>query len=259
MKNIILILTLMFFPLYLNAQTVFAKYKVTYGNFLRLGEAYTTLTTNDNQYTIKIEARTKGMAKFLSRHRVETYESQGEFVEGRFIPYTFIKTREDNRKKEVIIYTFDRENQKIHVDEYKGKNNSNLTKEPRPHAKIHYDLDYFASDDLLSLFFNLQSKMLDFKQGDEHVLKAVGANKTKGKISVLIPAQEKMKSLEKVLKTDSKIKFIAYINQKIFSSKRGELMISLNDSGFCNKAVLKDVLLFGDIVGEMKEFKIIKE
>jgi len=39
----------------------------------------------------------------------------------------------------------------------------------------------------------------------------------------------------------------AIIHQNIFSSKRGELMLSIGDDGIVQKAVLKDLIFFGDI------------
>ncbi len=46
---------------------------------------------------------------------------------------------------------------------------------------------------------------------------------------------------------------IVYINQKIFSSDRGELWIAFNDKNECETAALKDVILFGDIKGILKK------
>ncbi|MGE4473534.1 MAG: hypothetical protein AB7D20_12100, partial [Sulfuricurvum sp.] len=40
------------------------------------------------------------------------------------------------------------------------------------------------------------------------------------------------------------------LNDRIFSSANGELQINLASDGLCEKAVLEDVLLFGDIVGQ---------
>ena len=40
------------------------------------------------------------------------------------------------------------------------------------------------------------------------------------------------------------------LNDRIFASAKGELLINLDSSGLCEKAILEDVLLFGDIVGK---------
>ncbi len=41
------------------------------------------------------------------------------------------------------------------------------------------------------------------------------------------------------------------VNDDIFASDKGELLINLRDDGLCTQAILKDVLFFGDIRGEM--------
>ena len=45
------------------------------------------------------------------------------------------------------------------------------------------------------------------------------------------------------------------LNKRIFASKNGEMYIDLNDDGICTNAVLKDVLMFGDIRGKMTSLK----
>ena len=41
------------------------------------------------------------------------------------------------------------------------------------------------------------------------------------------------------------------INDDIFASEKGELLVNLRDDGIVQQAVLKDVLFFGDIRGEI--------
>jgi hypothetical protein len=42
----------------------------------------------------------------------------------------------------------------------------------------------------------------------------------------------------------------AIIHQKIFASERGELILAIDKEGITEKAVLKDVLFFGDVMAE---------
>jgi hypothetical protein len=261
MKKSTLLLILLFFSINIFAQKIEAKYDVTYGKFLKLGVAKSTLITNNDTYKIKIEAVATGLAKILSNNRVEIYESYGKIIEYRFVPDKFVKIKKDKIKKRVRTYTFDRKNKKILIHDVKSgkekKLNDNLKYElTKYHEEDNSTLDYYAEDDILSLFFNMHEDMLRFESGEEYTLNAVGANKTKGVINILMPSSKELKKMDKVLKTNDKTKFTAFINQRIFQSKRGELLISLNDYGFCSFAVLKDVLLFGDIVGKMTEFKI---
>ena len=58
---------------------------------------------------------------------------------------------------------------------------------------------------------------------------------------------EEIKSLMEI-ETDSFLR--VKINQKIFSSSEGEMIINIDKNNNCNKVILKDVLLFGDITAE---------
>jgi len=263
MKKLTLLLIFLLFNLNLFAKHIEAKYNITYGKFLGLGTATTILEIKKNLYKIKIEAKTTGMAKYLTNNREEIYESYGEIINNQFIPKKFIKIKKDSKKKRVRTYTFNHKEKKILVNDKKtGKEeklNSSFKKVTiNINKEKNSELDYFAKDDILSLFFNINQKLINYKTGEEYTLSAVGANKTKGLINILIPTAKNLKKMNKVLKTNDKSKFTAFINQRIFQSKRGELLLSLNDNGFCSYAVLKDVLLFGDIVGKMIEFKIHK-
>ncbi len=261
MNKLIILLITPFFCLNIFAQTIEAKYNITYGDFLDLGIATTTLEVKENKYSIIMKAQTTGMSKYLTNNRVEIYESHGEVINNEFIPTEFIKIKKDDNKKRVRTYTFKHKEKKVLVHDLKTGNekilNAELSHELKEfHKEKNYDLKYYASNDILSLFFNLRKKLINFENGKEHTLNAVGANKTKGLINILMPSTKDLEKINTYLKTDDKSKFTAFINQRIFQSKRGELLISLNKEGFCSYAVLRDVLLFGDIVGELIEFKI---
>lgn len=263
MKNLILILLCIFtvFTSSAFSKLIEAKYDITYGSFLNLGLATSTLEVKKDTYKIKMLAKTTGMAKFLTNSRIEIYESHGKIIDDIFIPHTFIKIKQDNNKKRVRTYTFDYKNKKILLNDKKSakktKYNQKLEKETiLVNSEKNSSLNYFANNDILSLFFNLKNRIKTYKDGQEYTLKAVGANKTKGLINILMPSKEDFERLNRALKTKDKSKFTVFINQKIFQSQKGELLISLNKEGFCSCAVLKDVLFFGDIVGKMVAFKI---
>lgn len=262
MKKIILLIIMCTLTLFASTKEIQATYKVSYGIFSKLGIANASLKIIDKkQYHIKIEAKATGIAKFLSSGKKEVYESYGTIKNNLFIPNKFIKLSQNNYKKRLKTYTFDYINNKVLVHEKKDEKKRFYNHEFEQEIKLikdekKFDLDYFAKDDILSLFFNLNKKIASFNQGNSYELMAVGANKSKGIINIEIPQNKEFYKLDKALDSKEKIKFIAYINQKIFSSKRGELFIAMNEHGFCSKALLKDVLLFGDIKGEMINFEI---
>lgn len=261
MKKLTLLLILNFFTLFGYAQTIEAKYQITYGSLLNLGVATSTLQIEGKKYKIKVEAKTTGMAKYLTNNRVEIYESFGIIKNNTFIPQKHIKTKIDDKTKRVKTYTFDYEKEKVFVHVMKSGfetifNDKFQIEDIAIKKESSSTLDYFAKNDLLSLFFNIKDKLQTFETGKEYTLKAVGANKTKGVINISMPNEKKRQELNEYLETNDKIKFTAYINQKIFQSSKGELLIALNSHGFCSYSVLKDVILFGDIVGKMIDFRI---
>jgi len=221
----------------LNAKIISATYKISFGIFGTIGVSKAKLIINKKQtYKILIEARATGIAKILSRGRVEKYQSEGKVIDGLLVPDKYIVTVIKKSKKREKIYLFDHKNKKVKKITIKIEYNKI--------NKSEEYLKYYAKNDILTLFFNLKH------------LFAVGANKKNGKINILIPTNKKLKNLQKILKEKKGHFFIVFINQKIFSSKRGELFLNLNKDGICTKAVLKDVIFFGDIRGKLQKLKV---
>jgi hypothetical protein len=234
MKKIILALA--FLSSLLNAKIVNATYEVSYGIFETLGIAEASFETrDDNTYTIRMEARTTGIAKFLTNNRVEIYESHGHIVNGILIPQKYIKIRRTDSKKSTNIYTFDHPNktvwrENIQSDEWDKVKN-----------------EFYASEDVLSLFFNFKNHL---KIRQDRAFYAIGGKTKEGRIDVRFPHDEALIEMQEKLEIFKGDFIKVILNDRIFSSERGELLINLDSSGLCEKAILEDVLLFGDIVGK---------
>ncbi|RXJ82016.1 DUF3108 domain-containing protein [Arcobacter sp. F2176] len=258
-----IIIFIIFLSIFLNAKTFEATYKISYGIFGELGIAKTSLEILPNDtYKIKVHAYATGIAKFLSSNKEEYYESYGKIKNNLLIPNKYITISNNDYKKRKKTYLFDYKNKQILVKKYERKLNirydENLKKKESWEINESKEFtNFFATNDLLSLFFNITKVVPSFKKGNSYAFKAIGANKDNGKLDIIIPKNEAYKELQEALNTKNK-KFIVSIHQKIFSSSNGELFISLNKEGFCDKVVLKDVLIFGDITGEMIKFKINK-
>jgi len=233
MKKIVLLLLL--FSQIAGAQVLSATYEVSYGIFKRLGTATARFETKEDQtYNIKIEARTEGLANLLTNNRIETYESYGVIVNGSLVPQKYIKIRRTDSSKKIKIYTFDHPNkivwrESIDSDEWDKVKN-----------------DFYAPDDILSLFFNVKKQMQNQQDRPFYV---VGANKKDGRIDVNFPKDTSLSEIKKKLQTEQGSFLKVILNDRIFSSANGELLINLGSDGLCDKAVLEDVLFFGDVVG----------
>lgn len=228
---------------FLDAKTIEAQYKVSFGIMGQLGIADAKITIEKNRYTIEIGAKATGLAKVLSNSRKEQHISKGHIKNGRFISesYHVIKSFGDNYIEK--IYTIDHKNKKV-TKEYIKKKSGKIIEDQKS------TLDFYAEDDLLSLYFNLGNLIKDKTLAKEYRFKTVGAEKQKGKITVIVPAKKELPRYKKALLDGDYWYISAIVYQKIFTSKQGELLIAVDDKGMAQKAVLKDLILFGDLRGE---------
>jgi hypothetical protein len=236
MKRLILIIYILGFT-FLNAKTISATYQISYGIIDKMGIATTILNIDEkkNTYYIKVVAETKGIAKILSGGRTEVYESFGQYNNGILIPDKYIKNRKTNFSQQTKTYYFDNKNKKIIKEIFNGKE---TTKEIN---------DYYASNDLLSLFFNLKNydNLNQYKK-----LYAIGGKNGNGEISILPVSKKEEIDIKNLLDIKSGLLIKVKIDDDIFSSKNGELYINLDKDNLADKSILLNVLLFGDIIGK---------
>jgi len=213
-----------------------ATYEVSFGVFEALGTADTRFEIRDDgTYSVRIEARTSGIAKILTNNRVEIYESNGIVRNGILIPLKYSKIRRTDSKRSFKIYTFDHENKVVWKE----------TIDKDDWAKVKND--FYASDDILSLFFNFKHYI---QPRESRIFHAIGGSKQEGRVDVVYPEDREVKEMAKKLQMQSGEFLKVILNDRIFASANGELLINLGQDGLCDKAVLEDVLLFGDIVGK---------
>jgi len=224
------------------AKTLDATYKVSYGVFGQLGISKAHLETHKDTYTIEVSAKTSGIVKKLSRNRQERYISKGHIVNGLLVSDTLHIVRSYGRKYSEKTYIIDHKHKKvikISIAKNKGKIYKNKTQE----------LNFYSQDDLLTLYFNLSARMDPSKAG-MYELTAVGAEKQDGKVKIVIPDKGRRGQYQKILGNGDFWYLTAIIYQKIFESNKGELMIAIGKDGIAQKAVLKDLIFYGDLVAE---------
>ena len=248
-----LIIALFFLPFQLFAfdfKSISAEYDVSYAFLGKVGETHADLSIDGGTYKIRIEANGKGFAKFFSQGRREIYESTGIVKNGQFLPSLFVKHRMWGSKEERKRYFFNHDKKEISV--IKTDVNGAKVKETREL------LPYYANNDILTLFFNLRQLIgKDLFPNKKIQLYAVGANNKDGHLSVEVPGTKMKNVMKKLLKKDDNL-LIVILNQELFASKIGEFYINITDKGLCDSVVLKDVVLYGDLVGKMKNLKIEK-
>ncbi len=244
MKKIILFL-LIIFTTFVDAKMIKATYKVSFGIFGSIGKATAIFEVKDKKYHISISAKATGLAKVLSGGRVESYESEGRVVDGVLVPDIYKGVTKTNSKRSEKIYYFLHKQKRVDLLKIREKDGKE--------SKSEESLKYYAKNDILSLFFNIKHFLNDFHFRGKKVLYAVGANKKDGRVDIIAPSGEQLKRLKDDLGKKRGNFLIVFINQKIFASKRGELFLDINDEGMATKALLKDVILFGDIRGVLEK------
>ncbi len=223
-------------------KSIEAEYKVEYGVFGRVAKSIAKLDQNQTNYKIEIVAQATGFAKVLTGNRKEIYESSGKVVNGKLVPIHFVKKRSRRGKVSIKFFDFDHGRKKVYVHKEIYKNGKLIAKS-KPSA-----LPYYAKNDLLTLYFNIIDTLRS-KSGPQ-LFHAVGADRKTGRVDIIIPTGKELEKLQHLLKEEG-FYFIAIIHQKIFASKDGKLFIVAGKDGIAKKAVLKDVIMFGDIVGKL--------
>ena len=220
-----------------------AIFDVEYGFLKELGVAQASLDSDSKTYTIRIYAEASGIAKFLSRNRQEVYTSTGYIQNGQFVPTRFIQQKNYSDKLELTTYTFDHKIKKVVKQKEKFEDNKLISKSVEP-------LEYYADNDILTLYFNIAENLKAIKTGEHRIYYAVGANPKDGKVDVIAPSGDKLSKMKSYIGGGSDDRhLVVIINQKIFQSDNGELYILFDRAGETKKAVLKDVIFFGDIRG----------
>jgi hypothetical protein len=247
----LLMFILLFLPFELfafNFKSIHAEYDVSYGVIGQVGHADAMINIESGTYKIRIQAEGKGVVKFFSRGRQEIYESTGIIKDGRLLPTLFVKNKSWGSKEERKRYFFNHDKKEIVV--IKTSVNGGKVTESKEL------LAYYATDDILTLFFNLKLLIGEALNPEQSVkLHAVGANRQDGSLTVEAPKGKVKEEVSALLGFENDL-LIVILNQKIFSSKRGELLMHINKEGICDSVMLKDVLLYGDLRGKIKNLKI---
>jgi len=233
---------LLFFSSFLSAEVIKADYKVEFGIFGEIGIANALLTRDSNSYVIDVALKATGLSKTLSGNRKEQHVSKGHIEKGIMVSDLYQVIKSHGSKTENKVYRIDHKHKTV-TKEYKRWEDGKLVKDTKE------ILDYYSKDDLLTLYFNLNKKILDKKASKAYVFKAVGAEKQKGKVDFIIPEKSDFKEYQKYVgkNRDNSWYARAIIHQNIFSSDKGELMLRIGHDGITEKAVLKDLIFFGDI------------
>ena len=262
---------MLMFCLYLNAgssKNISATYKITFGIAGQVGTVQTSIRSKDGRYEIEAKGETQGLAKALGGERVDIQTSVGLIVDEMLLPLKYTKIRKKAIQTRTRVYTYDHKNRTISLYEQTIKKEKKLSAIDAMFGKTVDDiaytetkkekeekLDRYTKNDLLTLFFNLKN-ILGGSLDDVKLTKlyAAGTSKRDKYIQIYTPIEPELSNIRKELGNDGYILAVE-LNQKIFLSKKGNLLLKLNDEGICTKAILKEVLSLGDVIIEIVDIK----
>ena len=225
------------------AKTLEVTYAVHFGLLGKLGIAHAKLTTQKQHYRIEIEARATGFAKTLSHNRHEKHISTGYIRNGHFMAESYEVIKSYGSKYHYKHYRIDHKKKKVYKSFYSKKNGKVIKKGEKV-------LNFFATNDLLTLYFNISRLITHKNKPGNYRFHAVGAERQKGLVEIILPDKKALKYYKEALGEGTYWYLTAIIYQKIFSSNRGELMLAVDKDGITQKAILKDLIMFGDLVAE---------
>jgi hypothetical protein len=244
MKKIFILLVTIFYSVSLQAETIKADFKVEFGIIGEIGIANAVLTKDDTYYEINVKLKATGIADTLSGGRKEHHISKGHIENGVMVADYYQVTKSHGSKMTTKLYSINHDEKTV-KKEYKRWKNGKLTKDTKE------TLDFYSADDLLSLYFNLNQKITDRKTANNYSFKAVGSEKQQGLVEVAIPKTSELEDYKEILgESDDSWYAKAIVHQDIFSSDKGELLLRIGNDGITQKAVLKDLIFFGDIRAE---------
>jgi hypothetical protein len=222
-----------------HAKEASLTYKGTFGVFGTVGVIDNKLVQHDERYEIKTTVTLAGLAKMLLSGQKEEYLSQGHMENGLMVSdYYRMRSR---KKGKVTLKEYWIDHQKHQVKKrFRRWKGDRLVKDQ---TRI---LPFYAKDDLLTLYFNMDKHIHDFKGKHTFLLKAVGLEKQKGLVRITVASPSEVPSYRKDLGKSAGWYAKALIVQKNFRKKKGDILLSVGKDGFIQKAVIKDILLYGD-------------
>ncbi len=236
-KMFLLSVLFLFSVTFATAESRQINYKATFGIFGKVGTIQNTLTQNKRTYKIDTTVKLAGLAKMIMGGQVEHYISKGHMENGLMVSDYYMMEQTKKKQRKLKEYRIDHQKKSV-TKRYRKWKNGKLVKDEKT------KLNFYAKNDLLTLYFNMDKAIK--QKGKTYTLKAVGLEKQKGIVKVTVPSKENIASYKKDLGESADWYAKALIVQKNFRKKKGDILLSVAKDGFIKKAVIKDILMYGD-------------
>ena len=227
----------------LNAANIEADYSVKFGVFGEVAKVHATLTMDQKYYTINATVVAVGnIARSATNNLKEKHISKGHIERGLLVTDIYQMVKSYGEYTSTTIYSTN----------HKKKRVTRHDKEWKRGVKIKdkkVTLGYYSKDDMLTLFLNLPKHIKEKYKSRHYTFKAVGADRRNGRVDMTVPTQNALKSMGELV---GKVKegdwySTVVMHRKLYHSKKGELEVKMGKEGMVDKAVLKDLIFFGDV------------
>jgi len=246
MKYILLIL---WSSMLLEAKSMVADYSVEFGIVGEVGKVHTQYTDDTKYYTIDTNLSVVGMlAKAVMHNLKERHICKGFIAkDGRRIATSYQMIKSYGEYKSMTLYTVNHKSKSISKKYQKWQKTKN--NHYRKTQDYTIPLKYYATDDMVTLFLNLAEHIRFKNKAKHYVFKAVGADRKNGRVDINIPRDKETIEMEKLVGKRQQGDWLMNLvmHRQLYNSKQGELMVRMNKESMIEKAVLKDLLFFGDV------------
>ena len=226
----------------LNAKHIEADYSVEFGMFGQVGKVHATLTSDHKYYMLDANVAAVGIARTVTDDLKERHISKGHISKGLLVTDMYQMIKSFGHYTSTTIYRVNHKKKKVTRQYKKWKYDKQIRNETDT-------LDYYGKDDMMTLFLNLPKHINEKYTAKKYRFKAIGADRKNGRVDVSVPSQTALKQIKKFVGEGEKGDWHSTVvmHRKLYHSKQGELDVRIGQEGLVEKAVLKDLIFFGDV------------
>lgn len=227
----------------LQAKNIPLDYSIEFGMFGEIAHTKAMLSKKRHSYVLEVNLSvTHSIAKSMSNNLREQHISKGHISNGLLITDMFQIITYTDKFTSTSIYQVDHKKKRIRRQYKKWVKGKKITDKKRV-------LGYYGRDDLLTFFLNLHKHIKQKAYPKNYQFQVIGADNKNGRVDFNIPNKKSMPKLKKLLGTSSNKDWYGKVtlHRKIYGSKKGEMNIRIDKYGLMQKAILKDLVLFGDV------------
>ncbi len=232
-----------FFLLTIDAKNIEADYSVEFGMVGEVAKVHAKLNSDTKYYSLDANVTAVGsIAKAVTNNLKERHISKGHIVNGLLVTDMYQMIKSYGEYTSTTIYRVNHQKKKVTRQYKQWKNGLQVIDE-------NVILSYYATDDMMTLFLNLPKHITNKYKSKQYRFKAVGEDRKNGRVDLSIPHKHTLREMKKLLGGDSKEDWYSTVvmHRKLYHSEKGELDVRMGKEGMVDKAVLKDLIFFGDV------------